>query len=202
MTGFFFPSSWLPILSPQFHFKCISLSTQHIPWSISCSLMALCQHTRTPTNTRTPLKKLVSTASLNPSSLLGLPKTTSCLGRVIYCFIGVSKDISQKAIVITLSHKDRFNAKDPYMVNSMMVTISLEYFSVLVKSILICSHSLWRYQQHGLVHFSAEGGANLFTPNKCYLLNQSLSPAMILQIFRWLVINWTQGICDTLREMT
>lgn len=33
-------------------------------------------------------------------------------------------------------------------------------------------------------NFSAEGGVNLFTLNKCYLSNQSLSLEVALQIFR------------------
>lgn len=72
MTRPLFPSSWLPVLSLQFHFKYIPLSTQ-MPWGISYSLTALCGDTRIPTKTRSSLETLESTASLNLSSFLGWP---------------------------------------------------------------------------------------------------------------------------------
>lgn len=34
-------------------------------------------------------------------------------------------NMTQKALAITLFHKDRFNVKYPYMINSMMATTSL-----------------------------------------------------------------------------
>lgn len=118
VTRLFFPSSWLPVLSPQFHFKHIFLSTQRIAWGISCSLTALCCDTRVPTKTRNSVETLVSTASLNLSSFLGWPRLLLSEQDSLSLYSDLQGHHPK-------SSRGRLNAEYPYKVKSMVVTMSL-----------------------------------------------------------------------------
>lgn len=93
----FLTSSFISAVALQLYFE-------HTAWNIECvlSLLALWQDIRIPANMRNPLKELVSTASIKLSCFLAL-QDYFCLGRAVYCFIAIFKDITEKALIP--SHK-------------------------------------------------------------------------------------------------